>query len=60
MDKTTDKGLTPDYCASQIIKAIQHKKEEVYIGGAKEVFGVYTKRFFPKLFSKLVRKIKVR
>jgi short-subunit dehydrogenase len=60
MDKTTDKGLTPDYCASQIIKAIQHKKEEVYIGGAKEVFGVYTKRFFPKLFSKLVMKIKVR
>lgn len=60
MDKTTDKGLTPDYCASQVIKAIQYKKEEVYIGGAKEVFGVYTKRFFPKLFSKLVRKIKVR
>jgi short-subunit dehydrogenase len=60
MDKTTDKGLTPEYCAIQIIKAIKSKKEEVYIGGAKEVFGVYTKRFFPKLFSKIVRKIKVR
>lgn len=60
MDKTTDKGLAPDYCAAQIVKAIQKKKEEVYIGGAKEVFGVYTKRFFPKLFSKLVRKIAVR
>lgn len=60
MDKTTDHGLSPDVCARGIVKAIQKKKEEVYIGGAKEVFGVYTKRFFPKLFSRIVRKIKVR
>ncbi|MBI3219451.1 MAG: SDR family oxidoreductase [Bacteroidetes bacterium] len=60
MDKTTDQGLTPEFCAKEIVKAIQKKKEEVYIGGAKEVFGVYTKRFFPKLFSRIVRKIKVR
>ncbi len=60
MDKTTDQGLSPDFCAKEIVKAIQKKKEEVYIGGTKEVFGVYAKRFFPKLFSKIVRKIKVR
>ncbi|NOS91367.1 MAG: SDR family oxidoreductase [Cyclobacteriaceae bacterium] len=60
MDKTTDQGLTPEFCAKEIVKAIYKKKEEVYIGGAKEVFGVYTKRFFPKLFSRIVRKIKVR
>ncbi|MCA4899985.1 MAG: SDR family oxidoreductase [Bacteroidota bacterium] len=60
MDKTTDKGLAPDYCAARIVSAIKSKKEEVYIGGAKEVFGVYVKRFFPSLFSKLVRKVKVR
>jgi short-subunit dehydrogenase len=60
MDKTTDHGLSPDFCAKEIVKAIKKKKEEVYIGGAKEVFGVYTKRFFPKLFSRIVRKIKVR
>jgi short-subunit dehydrogenase len=60
MDKTTERGLSPRICAEKIIEAIQKKKEEVYIGGAKEVFGVYLKRFFPKLFSRAVRKMKVR
>jgi short-subunit dehydrogenase len=60
MDKTTDRGLSPKVCAQRIIVAIQKNKEEVYIGGAKEVFGVYLKRFFPRLFSKAVRKMKVR
>jgi short-subunit dehydrogenase len=60
MDKTTDRGLSPKVCAQRIIVAIQKNKEEVYIGGAKEVFGVYLKRFFPRLFSRAVRKMKVR
>lgn len=60
MDKTTDQGLSAEYCAKEIVKAIKKRKEEVYIGGAKEVFAVYTKRFFPKLFSRIVRKAKVR
>jgi short-subunit dehydrogenase len=60
MDKTTDQGLSPEQCAKKIIRAIEKRKEEVYIGGAKEVFAVYTKRFFPRLFSKIVRKAKVR
>jgi short-subunit dehydrogenase len=60
MDKTTEHGLSPRVCAEKIMEAVQKKKEEVYIGGAKEVFGVYLKRFFPNLFSKAVRKMKVR
>jgi short-subunit dehydrogenase len=60
MDKTTAQGLAPKLCAEKIIQAIQKKKEEVYIGGAKEVFAVYLKRFFPRLFSRAVRKMKVR
>jgi short-subunit dehydrogenase len=60
MDKTTEHGLSAKHCAEKIIEAIQKKKEEVYIGGAKEVFGVYLKRFFPKMFSRAVRKMKVR
>src|SRR6267154_4364345 len=60
MDKTTEHGLSPRLCAEKIIEAIQKKKEEVYIGGTKEVFGVYLKRIFPTLFSKVVRKMKVR
>lgn len=60
MDKTTEHGLSPAQCAKKIIRAIEKQKEEVYIGGAKEVFAVYLKRFFPSLFSKIVRKAKVR
>lgn len=60
MDKTTDQGLSAEHCAKEIVKAIKKRKEEVYIGGTKEVFAVYTKRFFPKLFSRIVRKAKVR
>lgn len=60
MDKTTDHGLSPVECARRIVEAIIKKKEEVYIGGRKEVFAVYAKRFFPKLFSRVVRKAVVR
>jgi short-subunit dehydrogenase len=60
MDKTTKQGLLPAQCAKKIIHAIEKRKEEVYIGGAKEVFAVYLKRFFPSLFSKIVKKAKVR
>ncbi len=60
MDKTTDHGLSPAECARRIVEAIIKKKEEVYIGGRKEVFAVYAKRFFPKLFSRVVRKAVVR
>jgi short-subunit dehydrogenase len=60
MDKTTEQGLTPKHCAIKILEAIQKKKEEAYIGGAKEVFAVYLKRFLPKMFSRAVRKLSVR
>ncbi|MCX8490655.1 MAG: SDR family oxidoreductase [Cyclobacteriaceae bacterium] len=60
MDKITDHGLSPEELARQMVVAIENRKEEVYIGGAKEVFAVYVKRFFPALFSKLVRTATVR
>ncbi|MBS1491840.1 MAG: SDR family oxidoreductase [Bacteroidetes bacterium] len=60
MDKTTQHGLHPEVCARKMIAAIQKKKEEVYIGGTKEVFAVYLKRFLPRWFSKAVRKMTVR
>jgi len=59
MDNAQDNGLSPEACAAQIIKAIEKDKEEVYIGGLKEVAGIYVKRFFPSLFSKIVRKTAV-
>jgi hypothetical protein len=40
-------------------KAIVKRKQEVYISGAKEKLGVYVKRFFPKIFSKMIKKMSV-
>lgn len=47
------------WCAHKIVQAVERGKEEVYIGG-NEVFGVYIKRFFPSLFSRIIRKVSVR
>jgi short-subunit dehydrogenase len=60
MDATTAAGLTPAALAQKALRAIANKKEEVYIGGAKEVAGVYLKRFVPALFSRIIRKAVVR
>ncbi|QOD59719.1 SDR family oxidoreductase [Polaribacter haliotis] len=59
MDVATGNGMSPERLAKLMINAIENKKEEVYIAGAKEKLGVYTKRFFPKLISILVRKMSV-
>lgn len=59
MDHAQGDGKPAEWCAQKTVKAIIGKKEEVYIGG-KEVLGVYVKRFFPSLFTKLIRKVKVR
>ncbi|MGY6743003.1 MAG: SDR family oxidoreductase [Cecembia sp.] len=59
MDEAQDKGMSPEKCAEEIFKALEKRKEEVLIGG-KEKYAVYLKRFFPGLFSKILRKAKVR
>ncbi|MFY7671214.1 SDR family oxidoreductase [Tenacibaculum sp. MEBiC06402] len=59
MDTATANGIHPDRFAKLMIKAITNQKEEVYIAGAKEKLGVYAKRFYPKLLSKMIRKLSV-
>jgi len=59
MDKLQEQGRSAEWCASKIADAIEKKKEEVYIGG-KETLLVYIKRFFPSLFSRIIRKVTVR
>ncbi|MBL7910477.1 MAG: SDR family oxidoreductase [Bacteroidia bacterium] len=55
MDESHENALSAEACADQIIAGILNNKEEIYIGG-KEILMVKIKRFFPKLFSKLIRK----
>lgn len=59
MDHAQDGGMQPDVCAKKTIQAIEKNKDEVYIGG-KELLGVYVKRLSPSLFSRLIRKVRVR
>jgi short-subunit dehydrogenase len=59
MDSATKNGIHPEKFAKLMAKAIYKKKEEVYIAGAKEKLGVYAKRFYPKLLSKMIRKLSV-
>ena len=48
------KGITPEKCAQKILNAISKGKEETLIGGP-EILTVYLRRFFPALFSKIIR-----
>jgi dehydrogenase/reductase SDR family protein 7B len=52
--------LDPKLVARKIISAIKGRKNEVYIGGMKEVSSVYMKKWFPGIFARLVRSAKVR
>lgn len=60
MDETTHRGLDPKVFARKMIHAIVAKKNEVYIGGWKEVTAIYLKRFFPDIFARIVRTARVR
>lgn len=51
-------GIPVAVAAQKIIRAVESKKFEVYMG-KKEVFGVYLKRFFPTLLHQVVSKRKI-
>ena len=57
MDAGQANGLTVDELIPKCLKAIASGQEELFVGGLKEMSGVYIKRFLPKLFSKIVRKM---
>ncbi|SMD37797.1 Short-chain dehydrogenase [Reichenbachiella faecimaris] len=59
LDKAQAAGLTVDQLVTRMLKSVAAQKEESYIGGFKEVMGIYMKRFFPGIFSILVRKMAV-
>ena len=59
MDTATANGILPERFAKLMAKAIHNKKEEAYIAGFKEKLGVYVKRWFPRVFSIMIRKLKV-
>lgn len=54
--ESQDKGMRPEDCATGIVKAIKSNRDHKYVGGY-EIFSVYVKQYFPKLFYKLMRKM---
>lgn len=56
--ETTANGMTLSEFIPKMIRAIEQKKFEVYIG-KKEVLGIYLKRFLPKYLHKVVMNSKV-
>lgn len=58
MDEAQDKAMSAQEFAKKAFIRIEKSKEESYIGG-KEILGVYLKRFFPGLFSRIIRIAKV-
>ena len=59
MDEAQARGISAEVCARKTIDAIKKDKEEVYIAQRRELAGIYLKRFFPSLFSKIIRNMKV-
>jgi dehydrogenase/reductase SDR family member 7B len=57
MDSAMAKGMTAEKCAKIYLKAIKKCKPEVMIGG-KEFIMYYLKRFFPRLFFRVIGKVK--
>lgn len=58
VDPTQAKGMAPEKLAQRILQAIEQGEEEVLLGG-KEVLAVYLKRFFPGLYSRMIRGRKI-
>lgn len=59
IDKATSNGLSPEVFAKKALKVIEKQKNEAVIGGNLEIFAVYMKRFFPRLLTKMLRKVAV-
>ena len=57
-DEAIAAGMNPEVLAKKYIKAIKKNKREAWIG-KKEVFAIYVKRFFPGLFARIIRNVKV-
>jgi short-subunit dehydrogenase len=58
MDPNQAKGLDPNVTAQKILQAVLAGKNEFFVGGFLEGFGLFVKRFFPSIMPFMLRKIK--
>jgi short-subunit dehydrogenase len=55
-DRTQARGIAPGRCAAAIVRAVARGREEVAVGGP-EIYGIWLQRLFPRLFSRLARRM---
>lgn len=58
LDRAQARGMSAEECARRIVRALDHGADEVLVGG-KEVWAVRLDRFFPALFRRLIRRVRV-
>ncbi len=58
MDNATRAGKSPTDLAKAILKAVEKGKYEMAFGGS-ELIGLYVKRFFPRVFTNMLKTAKV-
>lgn len=56
-DGTTLAGIAPEECAAALVRGVARGRTEVYVGGW-EVAGIYLQRLAPRLFARIVRRMK--
>ena len=56
LDLGQNNGVSADYCANKIVKAVCRNRKEIIIG-KKDVIMPYLKRYFPWLFYVIVKRI---
>jgi len=52
-------GLSPNEVAKKTLRAMQHRKRDIYPAGAKEKLGLILSRFAPGVLDRLLRNIRV-
>jgi dehydrogenase/reductase SDR family member 7B len=58
MDRAQERGMSPEACARRVVRAVEAGRAEVLVGG-KEVWAVRLARFFPGLYRRLIRRVRV-
>ena len=58
LDDAQAGGMDPALCARKLVEAVQRGRDQVIIAG-REGWGLYVKRWFPGLYRRLIRKVKV-
>ena len=58
MDVKTGYGMTSLNCAKRLVKGVEKRKPEIFIGKS-ELIAIYLKRFFPGILRIIIRKVAV-